>query len=630
MLKLTRRAALSLIAAAAARRALAQAAPPTDVPFIESFGPVGSADDTATFNVALRSGKPFRLHDRSYSLAGPLTNAGAPVSMHGVPGATRLVCKGLDTGNWFTLETKAATAIDGIIWDGSGAHTGKGVGMVTISGSPTAFALRRCAFVNAANPAALLVIMDQDGADMPLAAFEDIEASGNAGSGIWIEHGVNLSMTGLRLHDNKGSGLRAMRFNNRAGGPIRRIIVRDSIATRNGEAGFALGTYNQAPGGSPPVLGPDLPDVVDTLLSNLSASDNGGYGVVAQGQNLHVIGCRTSRNGPNGGIVANSLHSTIEACEVTDERAFGIDTGGSREVTLLRNTVINIDGAGLNPGGSVRVTGKDNRIVGCTGPAISLWNTEFGGGGWLAGHTEHCRFTNTVIDLSRMGNHFAVEVHDGPEDIVFDGIDFFSKPAAGHPAWGPERAMFAAARTIRVTNARFNGATQLPGHVEAGILTFPDIAGTVVLPAAPAALTAIRTNSAAMVGTGIGWISVSDPGAGYDPARSTAVLEGDGNPGSVGKVIPNIWTGGGGQLSGFRLERTGSGFTHASVRMSGPGSGARIAVQVGIPIPAERMLRLVFPAGGTLGGRLPAMTVPRNGTVVLKEASGAWVLAGGG
>jgi hypothetical protein len=43
---------------------------PTDAPFIDAFGPVGGADDTATFNAALRSGKPFRLRGQAYSWGG--------------------------------------------------------------------------------------------------------------------------------------------------------------------------------------------------------------------------------------------------------------------------------------------------------------------------------------------------------------------------------------------------------------------------------------------------------------------------------------------------------------------------------------------------------------------------------
>ena len=601
-----------------------------DMPFIDAFGPTGTADDTATFNAALRSGQPFRLRGRDYIVAGPVAKRGAAVVMHGVPGASRIVCKGLDTGAWFRLDTKLTIDIDGIIWDGNGAKTGSDAGFVTIAGEPATCALRRCGVLRGGNPAGLLISVAAAAPDHPLMRLDEIVAAGNSGAGIWVEHGVNLLLSALRLHDNKGVGLQCRRYGNRAGAPIRRIVVRDSFAWKNGNAGFSVGSYNEAPGGAPEILGPNLADTIDVTLANLFAWDNKGYGIHAAGHNVRVIGCRTTRNGENGGIDSNARNCVIQDCEVTDERGFGIDTGGSYEVEISRNRVTTIDGAGINPGGSQFVTGTGNRITGCTGPAIAIWNTEFGGGGWFQYQMNHCRFENTTIDMSRMGDLFAIAIRDGARDIVLDGVDIISTPGEGRPGRGAERALLAVTATLRIARTRFNGSARLPATPSNGVLTIPDIAEAIVLPATAQTLTRIQTVTAARVGTGIGWIEVTDPGSGYDPARSTATLEGDGNIAAVGKLNPNIWTGGGGQLVGFRLPAPGTGFTRASVAMAGPGAGARMTVHIGVPLPPERRLTVYFPAGGRLAAPLPPATIPPGGLVELHEFDGAWRIASRG
>ncbi len=622
---LSRRAALALVAAGMSRTAVAQPGL-ADAPFIDAFGPVGTADDTATFNAALRSGEPFRLRARAYSLAGPVANGGAAVVMHGVPGATRLVCAGLASGTWFRLQTGRTIDIDGVTWDGGGARTGSDVGMVAIGGDPAACALRRCAFLRGSNPAGLLLSLAAGGPDNPLITLDAIEAAGNAGSGIWIEHGVNMVLTALRLHDNREGGLRCQRYGNRAGAPLRRLVVRDSFAWNNGQGGFGVGVYNEAPGGSPAVLGPNLPDAVDATLADLFAWNNGGYGIYAGAENVRIIGCRTARNGPDGGIAANAKRCVIQNCEVTEERGFGIDVGGSYEVDVSQNRLVEIDGVGINAGGGYMVTGSDNRMIGCTGPAVAVWNTEYGGGGWLQYRMNHLRLVGTTIDMSRLADTFAIDVRDGASNIAFEGVDAVEARRDGRPPRGPGRVLRAATRSIRIGNIRYNGSGRLAVQPEAGVLTVPDMADSVVLPAGAQTLSQVRTQTMARVGTGIGWIAVTEGGRGYDPMRSGAVLEGDGDVAAVGKLEPNIWTGGGGQLIGFRLRAPGTGFTRATVRMTGPGSGARIAVQIGIPLPAERRLRLLFPGGGRLSGGLPAASIPPGGTIELAEYDGRWTL----
>ena len=65
--RISRRQAMAGAAAAlgtpfvAPRPARAFAGDLTDAPFIDAFGPVGTADDTATFVAALNSGAPVRL-----------------------------------------------------------------------------------------------------------------------------------------------------------------------------------------------------------------------------------------------------------------------------------------------------------------------------------------------------------------------------------------------------------------------------------------------------------------------------------------------------------------------------------------------------------------------------------------
>ncbi len=597
-----------------------------DAPYIDSFGPVGGADDTATFNAALRSGKGFRLRATSYKVAGPVLAQNVAVHMHGVPGASRIVGTGLQAGSWFRIDTKEVIDISGVIWDGGGAHTGADAGMVSIVGAPAACTLRQCGVLRGSGPTGLLIAVAADGGEEALMVLDQIEAARNGGSGIWIEHGANWRLSGLRLHDNKGAGIQCHRFGTRTGAPLKRLTIADSFAWKNGQSGFAIGNYNEAPGGQKMVLGPNLPDVVEATLVNLYSWGNGGYGIYADAENLRLTGCRTRANWENGGIDANARHCTIEDCEVSNERGFGIDTGGAYEVRISRCRVTDIEGAGINPGGSYLITGSDNIVLGCTGPAVAIWNTEYGGG-WFQYQMNHLRFTNTTLDISRLKAGHAIEVRDGARDIVFDGLDIIS---SGPGAPGPERVLYAATATITVRHARFNGAGRITVAPQGGVLTVPDIADAVVLPPGLQTLTQVRTASMASVGTGIGWIAVDEPGTGYDPTASTAVLEGDGDVAGVGKLVPNVWTGGGGRLIGFRLSAPGKNFTRAAVRLGGPGTGAKVRVQLGIPLPSERRLTLFFPDGGRLAGLLPAVAVNAGGVVELVELNGKWSLAAHG
>ncbi len=616
VLALTRRSLFAFLPIAVVARAWS-----ADPPFIDDFGPVGAADDTATFNAALRSGKPFRLRGQNYRVAGPVSNNGAPVTVAGVPGRTRISCAGLASGTWFHLASKGDIDIDGVIWDGNGVRTGSDAGMVGISGEPPVLSIRRCGFLHATNPAGLVVSVNANGADSARGTIKDVEAAGGAGAGIWIEHGVNLELSALRLHDNKNSGIRCARYANRSGSVLRHIVLRDSRAWANGLGGFEVGTYNEAPGDGPAVLGPRLADVIEVTLQNLIATGNQGYGIAAYAENVRIIGCHTSENGEQGGIDVSSRHCLIESCEVTRERGFGIDTGGCEDIQLIANRVSNIDGAGFNPGGSIKVRGRGNRVSGCTGPAFSLGNNEWGGG-WFPYTLADVQFVDTTIDISRLGGRAAIEISDGGVDLLFDGLD-----VTGRADQRAERVVYAQTRGITFQRCRFNGSTELPALPTAGMLTIPDMAESVVLPPSRQVVTSIRTASAAQVGSGIGWISVSEPGSGYDPQRSVATLEGDGTVPAGSKLVPCIWGGGGGQLVGFRVSAPGSGFTRASVRMSGPGSGARIEVHIGVPIPAGKRLRLIFPGGGQLSGMLPHISVPPGGAVGLTESRGRWILA---
>jgi hypothetical protein len=602
---------------------------PTDLPFIDRFGPVGTVDDTATFNVAAQSGEPFRLRARSYNVGGPVTINPDLFVMRGIAGASRILCNGLEQGFWFRLRSTGIIDVHGVVWDGGGRSTGSAPGAIEISGSPEQCALRSCGVLRGSGAAGLLVYLTPAGSDDLRLVLEQIEAGSNVGSGIWIEHAVNVVCSGLRLHDNGANGVRLNRFADRAGMPIQRVTVRDSFAWRNGNAGFYVGAYNEGGAGQPTIAGPNVPDAVDVDLGNLFAWHNGGYGIAVQGQRVHVSDCHTSNNGRDGGIDCNALHCEIHDCIVQDERGFGIDIGGSSYVDVARCRVMNVDGVGLNVGGSHMVTGSGNEVMNCTREAIYVANVEYGGGQWLQYRCSGIQLIDTTIDISRMKSQYAIVVPDGAQGILFDGLEVTAMPTAGSAsALTPVSVLYAVTDTIAVRRARFNGNAKVSVIPSAGILTIPDMAETVVLPPKPQIITKVQTNTAKVVGSsGIAWIIVTNAGAGYAPDSTTAKLTGDGDIDSVGKLVPQVWLGNGGQVMGIQAPRPGNGFTRAGVELSGRGSGAAAKVQIGVPIPRDRRLRIIFPSGGRLAGDLPSLELRRDNVVELMEFEGRWIVA---
>lgn len=629
MRRVTRRGVLAGVAAGAAalgvRPAWALAPSAEAARPIESFGKVGGADDTATFEAAARSGEPFRLAGRSYRVAGPVRIHAGVFAMYGVPGVTRILCAGAGKGAWFQLDSTGVVDVEGVIWDGDGRAGADAPGMVVLSGAPRWLSLRRVGVMRSTGAAGLLLSLDAEGKAEPAALdLREIEAGHNAGAGIWVEHAASLLASGLRLHDNKAAGIRFNRFANRAGTPVRRVVLRDSFAWGNGGAGFAVGVYNEAPGGQAKVAGPNLADAEDVDLAGLFAWGNGGYGVAVQGQHVRLAGSRTWRNGPHGGVVANARRCRIVGCTVRDEREFGIDAGGSDEVDVSDCRVLDIAGTGLNLGGGRLITGSGNQVLGCTGKAVHVADVEFGGGAWLQYRARRLVLRDTTVDLARMAAGPAVFVEAGAREVLLDGLELVDTAGRTHD---PATLVVALTDSIRIRRARLEGAARFPVAPEGGVLTVPDIAEAVVLPGQNVTLTAVRTHSMALVGDGIAWIRVTAPGRGYTARDTTAMLSGDGDVAAVGRLVPQVWAGRGGELVGIGVPHPGRGFRRATVTIQGRGQGARAEVQVGLPLPRERRLTLIFPGGGRLGGSLPNVTVGRDGVVSLLELDGRWIVA---
>jgi hypothetical protein len=172
-------AAAGVAALLAPRLARAFAGDLGDAPFIDAFGPVGTADDTATFVAALASGKPVRLRAATYRVRGPVRVRNPVVMLHGTPGLSRIEATGLETGPWFRIESDGLVDFQGIIWDGAGAATGNDVGMVSVLGTPETCAFRRCAIRRSTTPAGLLLSLNPEGADEPMLVLDEVQAGGN-------------------------------------------------------------------------------------------------------------------------------------------------------------------------------------------------------------------------------------------------------------------------------------------------------------------------------------------------------------------------------------------------------------------------------------------------------------------
>jgi hypothetical protein len=417
----------------------------------------------------------------------------------------------------------------------------------------------------------------------------------------------------LNCWGNGDAGLRIQRFDGRAGSMPQSILITGSRFVGNHGAGVSAGIYEQI-GSTGTVYGPDRPEVTDIAVEDCEAGENGGYGVHLAGDRVRAARLRVWDNGsvgPQGGITMHARHGVVEGCQVHDQPGIAIDVGGSREVDVSGNEVW--DSGNAYTVGGARVTGSNNRAWGCTGALISVYSPESSDGtAAFPVRVEQVTLRDTTLDITACAPDRAIQVADGAT-VSLDGLAVLSTSGSRTAA----NAIGARSDACRVTRGTFNGSPVVTLAPDGdGVLTVPDLASVVEI-TGTAAITAIRTQSQADVAGGIAWATVTAPGSGYTAASIT--ITGDGS-GAV--LAPLLWDG---QIYGARVTNPGSGYSSATASITGGDGQAALSLQIGMGLPDGLRLTVLRPAGGVVLG----ITVPVAGALELIAAGDAWCKLGG-
>ncbi len=559
----------------------------------EAFGAVGDghADDTAALGRAVASGRPVRLGPRTYILRGQWTISRS-ATLIGVPGLTvlrRIASDSPAAGAFVNLDGPAFTAL-GVIFD-AGQVPGESWGvLVTPRCTQTLF--DACVFQGArgASLGSGLVIQGRDNLSGPSSRHRIVgcEARDNQVHGIWVQAASGALVEGCVAHGNGGYGI-CLDFNDPAfQQTVRHGRVLGCEAWGNAR-GISVGNFNET-NAEPPRWGHAHPDAVGVVVAGNCCHDNSSYGIAAAGRALSVVGNEMSANG--NGLLVNAMQSRIAGNVVSGPGYFGIDAGGCIDCDVSGNLVQGC-AVGINPGGGRGVRVADNQLLG-NGWGITAYNVETDGrsladGGQNFGMAcEGLTIEGNRIVL-RDGSGGGVYLLDAPQGVVVARNAFF-----GGDGGSPSQALWAHTDSVTVTGNTWNNqARMICNPIDLGSMQqiqVPDMLdGAMVTSAGQDVQSIMGAHQAATAGQ-IGFVRLQAGGSGY--TQASVVISGSG---AGAQAVAHLRDGavlGIALLSGGSGYGMGAGAAGATVAITGDGQGAVAAAVVGLPVTDERRVRL--------------------------------------
>jgi hypothetical protein len=653
-------AAMAALSGAAASAPGAGGAPGgAELPLIDTaFGAVGDGvtDDTAAILRAFRSAKPFRFGPKTYVYKGLYRIDVALVEAYGVPSQTRLLRRGSSPAETYAgLLFQAATVIlDGVIFDGGGALANNPWNVV-VTAPAARVEITRCRFTEARGNLGIgLGLFGAPQVQPQSHTVDDCEFDNCDNTGLMLSAITTGQVTRNRVHDVRIAGIAVASFDaddyqpaHPYAGKVRteRLMIGENLAWNCGQVGMSVSAgqppvYKDPhhPSGWPMYGAPVHPEAFRTVVRDNFAWDCGSYGLSVAGDYINVEGnilgringCPAALNtsGYGVGMFGCMLSGGMRWSRIAGNIAVGYDAAGARSVPwgfdigsggnwglIEDNILVGIDGAGLNLGAAAGLTARNNICYDCR-VGISVWNLEsdgtaggmdnvFATGFWLAGN--RCFLSRGQSGIIAM---------DNPQGAI-RGNDFVSLDGFADPVL----AIAANGGAIEVSENTWNTSRRWPATLnQAREMIVPDGADEVVVNAPRGtAIAAVFTHTASEVRSGIGWVTMGVTGSGYSVADTTMTVVDSSGHGSGAVLQPWIWNGG---IIGARVSQRGSGYSPATTTLSirGSGRGAAGMVNVGIPIPRAKWLRLIFAEAGSVSG----VPVPRHGVISLTEINGGW------
>ncbi len=556
---------------------------------IEDFGAVGDGltDDTAALSAAFASGRPVRLGPKIYAIKGQLTIAAATASLIGTPGVSTLRRSSqTGSGAWLLLQGSSFRA-DGVIFDANRSAISIDSWSVLVAASCTTTDFHRCAFINAYG-AVLGHGLSYLANDPTLCqhSIRDCEFASNASHGLWVEACEGVLVESCRAHDNGQYGL-CLDYNDPTF--VQKVRMAQVIGNRcwNNQRGISIGNYN-ATNITPPTWGNANPDAISIIVSDNICHDNTLYGIAVSGRALQVHGNLLSNNGTvtnaGAGLLANLSNSRVTANMVSGIGLYGIDCGGSLNADFTANFVQG-SSFGINCGGGQNVRVDDNFIQDCSSWAIIANNVETDADGLTFGlPTNILSLAGNWIGMSSSGAG-GVLLRDGPQNVLVARNSFVGTNGAqlGNTLWANTDSIVIEGNRWNLSQRFVVNPTSIGGLQT---ILVPDIADSLMITTAPTGVQSMVGMYQAQSAGSITFIRVTAGGSGYTTA--TVSITGAGTGAAASAMLSN------GALIGVVVTNPGSGYgptgTQVTVTISGTGTGATAVGWCGLPVPEERRL----------------------------------------
>ena len=578
--------------------------------YIEDFGGgtgATSAQNAAAIVAMSNAGFPVRLQAGNYNIdsvvsSGFIELLGAD-SLPGFP-ATTITAGTITGGLWLSCTSGYATFRNLHIRDNGSGSTS----CITISSGTFQSLIDNCYIQNASsNGVGISYLSCTYGPHFIQNSF----VTSCAQHGISIQGSQDVTVNKCTIYNNTVGGIHC--GIDSSNNPSTNLVFTGNTLYDNDQgvvtdAPYAPGTTNYS--WTPP-------HVVGLLVDGNTCYNNGNY-------NLYVAGCQHAivTNNISYYTLTSGLAYQYGACilaamcsytVISNNNCygtswFGIDSGGSYNSTITGN-VINARVVGINAGGGIGNSVTNNRIYGFLGPGIGIQLVEGPGSnnscfGLLQ---QGLLIADNYIDYST-GTQAILLVDNCLETIVADNFFVNASDTAGNNAVTDHTSS-----TLFRGNS-INGAISPTLTTAGGVLVIPDWAEEVLLnPAAAETYTGIETISANSIGSGIGYVKVTNGGTGYNSTETiTATLTG-GTGVALGVLVYN------GSVFAVRVNSNGTGYTNQTVTFSASaGSGAAATATAGLPPASNRRLKiknisnfpLTFGTNVLLGGAsftLPAL-----------------------
>jgi parallel beta-helix repeat protein len=597
----------------------------------ESFGAVGDGvtDDTAALAAAVSTLRPVRLGPRIYAISGQWTIPTA-ATLLGAAGQSIIRRHAQSSGGaWISIQGPRFQA-ENVIFDANSAGVPGESWGVLVTASCLQSTFRDCVFANAGGPSLGngLTILASDPA-LTSHLVDGCEATGNAAHGIWLQAVDGARITNNRAHNNVGYGICADYNDPLFIQAVRLAIISGNICWANSR-GIAVGNFN-ASNLQPPTWGNANPDAIGILVADNVCHDNQIYGIAASGRALvlqsNLLTANGSTSNGGAGILANCAYSRIGGNVIVGAGQFGIDCGGSLAIDVASN---HVSGAavGINAGGGQRVRVCSNDLQD-NGWAIVVYNVETDGAGSNFGQSAaNVDITDNTIGISASSGG-GIWLIDAPQAVLIARNGFVGSGAATIT-----QCLYAHTDSALIEANRWNNTQRLfanPTTVN-GLQTIqlPDIADEIMLSVVPAGVQSIQTSRQLATAGQIGFIKVTAGGSGY--THATVSVSGSGTAATAIAYIA------GGELIGVALTNPGAGYgatgSAATVTITGDGTGATATVSVGLPVLEGRRLRVAcntttrFARTGSVpfqeNWTLTDVTVPANATIAFTGVFGGW------